>query len=158
MMKKILLLFLLLWNVRWQCTIIWSNPLECLKKSNTITQIISPEIASEADPVGKWAQVVAQKTNIYGRDITPWWSTKENTALILPKVKWLIDYIIGFLWTIAVIYLIYNWFLLLLDPDDDQLKKLTSRIINIARAISGIGLSWIIVSVIFWIVWLFTWT
>jgi hypothetical protein len=60
---------------------------------------------------------------------------------------------LGFLGLIALIYLIYNGFLILTAAGDDtQYKKGLQSIKYAAIALGGIGASWLIISLIFRII------
>jgi hypothetical protein len=60
-----------------------------------------------------------------------------------------INRFLGFLALIALIYLIIQGIKLLLNPKDDEVKKIQEHIKAAARAIGGIGLSRLFVSFVF---------
>lgn len=75
-------------------------------------------------------------------------STAQNQTLQL--VKNIINYVLGFLALVALVYLIYNGFLILTAGGDDaQYKKGMGALKYAIIAIAGIGASWLIVSLIF---------
>ena len=75
-------------------------------------------------------------------------STAQSQTLQL--VQRIINYVLGFLALIALIYLIYNGFLILTAGGDDaQYKKGMGSLKYAAIAIAGVGASWLIVSLIF---------
>lgn len=76
------------------------------------------------------------------------WS-KDNVLKIIQRV---INYVLWFLAMISLILIIYNWFVLLLSPKDENTKKAKEIIVKIIRAIWGIWISWIIISSIFWVI------
>lgn len=80
----------------------------------------------------------------------------EAKSSLLESIQSVLNRILGFLAMIAVIYLIIQGIQLLLTPKDDEVKKIRTRISSAARAIGGIGLSWLIVSFLFYIVKIFT--
>lgn len=81
-------------------------------------------------------------------------STAQNQTLQI--VKNIINYVLGFLALIALVYLIYNGFLILTAAGDDaQYKKGMKSIEYAVIAIAGIGASWFIVSLIFRLINLF---
>ena len=74
--------------------------------------------------------------------------TAKTTALQV--IKNVVNYALGLLSLVALVYLIYNGFLILTAAGDDtQYKKGLKSIKNALVAIAGIGASWLIVSVIF---------
>lgn len=75
-------------------------------------------------------------------------TTAQNQTLQL--VKNIINYVLGFLALVALVYLIYNGFLILTaGGDDTQYKKGMWSLKYAVIAIAGIGASWLIVSLIF---------
>lgn len=80
------------------------------------------------------------------------WS-KNN---LLEMIQRVVNYVLWFLALISLILIIYNGFVLLLSPKDENVKKAREVIIKILWAIWGIWFSWLIVSSIFWIIWRFT--
>lgn len=82
-------------------------------------------------------------------------STAQSQTLQL--VKRIVNYVLGFLALIALIYLIYNGFLILTAGGDDaQYKKGMGSLKYAAIAIAGVGASWLIVSLIFRLIALIT--
>ncbi|HMS91654.1 MAG TPA: hypothetical protein PKC87_05515, partial [Candidatus Absconditabacterales bacterium] len=68
-------------------------------------------------------------------------------------IKNMINYALGMLALIALVYLIYHGFLILTaSGDDTQYKKGLSGIKYAAIAIAGIGASRLVVSAIFWLI------
>jgi hypothetical protein len=75
-------------------------------------------------------------------------TSAQNQTLQL--VKNIINYALGFLALIALIYLLYNGFLIMTAGGDDaQYKQGIKSLQYAAIAIAGIGASWLIVSIIF---------
>lgn len=75
-------------------------------------------------------------------------TSAQNQTLQL--VKNIINYVLGFLALVALVYLIYNGFLILTaGGDDTQYKKGIASLKFAIIAIVGIGASWLIVSMIF---------
>lgn len=75
-------------------------------------------------------------------------STAQNQTLQL--VKNIINYVLGFLALVALVYLIYNGFLILTAGGDDaQYKKGMGSLKYAMIAIAGVGASRLIVSLIF---------
>ena len=87
--------------------------------------------------------------------ITSYQNAQTRTMGIIKKA---LNYLLWSLSLIALIYLIYHGFLILTAAGDDaQYKKWLSGIKYAAIAISGIGASWLIVSIIFWLINLIIW-
>ncbi len=77
-------------------------------------------------------------------------TSAQNQTLQL--VKNIINYVLGFLALVALIYLMYNGFLILTaGGDDTQYKKGIKSLQYAIIAIVWVGASWLIVSVIFWL-------
>ena len=73
-------------------------------------------------------------------------------------IKNIINYALGMVSLVALIYLIYHGFLILTATGDEtQYKKGLKGIKFAAIAIAGIGMSWLIVSAIFWLIALIIW-
>lgn len=74
-------------------------------------------------------------------------------------IKNILNYALGMLWLIALVYLIYHGFLIVTAAGDDtQYKKWLSGVKYAAIAIAGIGVSWLVVSWIFWLLNLIIWS
>lgn len=73
-------------------------------------------------------------------------------------IKSIINYALSLLALIALVYLIYHGFLILTAAGDDtQYKKWLKWVKFAAIAIAGIWASWLIVSLIFWLIFLIIW-
>lgn len=84
-----------------------------------------------------------------GDKISSYEVAKNKTMQVIKNI---INYALWFLALIALVYLIYHGFLILTAAGDDtQYKKGLSGIKYAAIAIVGIGMSWLIVSWIFWL-------
>lgn len=81
-------------------------------------------------------------------------SSYENAQTkTLNVIKSIINYALGMLSLVALIYLIYHGFLIVTAAGDDtQYKKGMSGLKFAAIAIAGIGASWFIISAIFWLI------
>lgn len=111
--------------------------------------------AIDGNPIREWAKAIAD--GIWGiktADISTFDDAK-NTLLV--SIQFWINRFIWFLALIAVIYLIIQWIQLLINPKDDEVKKIRTRISTAAWAIWWIWLSWIVVSFIFFIVKRIVW-
>jgi len=73
-------------------------------------------------------------------------------------IKSFINYALGMVSLVALVYLLYHGFLILTAAGDEtQYKKGLKGLKFAAIAIAGIWLSWLIVSFIFWIIALVIW-
>ncbi len=103
------------------------------------------------DPLRQGASTIAE--GIWGIKSDNGGTFEEAKTSLLSSIQLAINWFLGFLALVAVIYLIIQGIQLLLNPQkDDELKKIRTRIESAARAIWGIGLSRLIVSFIFYIV------
>jgi hypothetical protein len=137
-------------NWAWSCNSLSSDPYSCLTKDTK--NVISEDIAWSNDPLIKWAQEIANQTNIYKWWIEWWANRKAIDAAIMSRIQSVLNYAISFLATVALIYLLVNWFTLLVNNDDDTQKKALSKIKTAFWAIWWIWLSRFIVSAMFWII------
>lgn len=78
---------------------------------------------------------------------------------VMDVIKNMINYALWMLALVALVYLIYHGFLIVTaSGDDTQYKKGLAGIKYAAIAIAGIGVSWLVVSAIFWLIALIIWT
>lgn len=118
------------------------------------------------DPLRDWAyNIIDAEAWTWGLswDIVGIWdkiSSHENAQnKTLQVIKNLLNYALGMLWLVALIYLIYHGFLIVTAAGDDtQYKKWLSGVKYAAIAIVGIGVSWLVVSWIFWLLDLVIWS
>lgn len=102
------------------------------------------------DPLSQWAKELGPDWVKWISDKGEWFiDAKDN---LLKTTQRVINYLLGFLAFISLILLIYNWFVFLLSPKDENIKKAKDIIIKILWALVGIGISWILVTSIFWII------
>lgn len=86
--------------------------------------------------------------------------TEHKTAMdsTLNFIKKIVNYLLWFLWLIALLFMIYHWFLMLTAAGDDaQYKKWLKSIKYAAIAIWWVWISWLFVSFIFWLISKFIW-
>ncbi|MFZ2150869.1 MAG: pilin [Candidatus Absconditicoccaceae bacterium] len=77
--------------------------------------------------------------------------TAMNSTMAI--IKNIINYALGLVSVIALVYLIYHGFLMVTAAGDDtQYKKGMKGLKFAAIALVGIGLSWLVISFIFWII------
>jgi hypothetical protein len=75
----------------------------------------------------------------------------------LQIIRNLVNYALGLVSLVALIYLIYHGILILTAMGDDKRYKEGLKGIQFAAiALIGIGLSWIVISTIFWMINKFT--
>jgi hypothetical protein len=86
-------------------------------------------------------------------------SSHENAqSKTMDVIKNILNYVLGMLALVALIYLIYHGFLIVTAAGDEaQYKKWLKGVQYAAIAIAGIGASWLIVSAIFWLLALMIW-
>jgi len=78
---------------------------------------------------------------------------QEAQENVLNIIKNIINYALGALWLIALIYLIAHWFMIVTAAgDDEKYKKGLKGIKYAAIAMIGIGLSFFVISMVFRII------
>lgn len=100
-----------------------------------------------ADAANDWAKPGAD-TNMVGDG-----SQTLTWAAFLDTLKNAVNWLLGILATVALVFCLYGWFLMVTSAGDE--KKYSSGLNVLKYAGIGlaiIGLSWMIVSVIFWFV------
>ena len=96
-----------------------------------------------------------EPTNDYWLVWTDQQFSDYNAALtkILTVIQNIVNYALWLLWVIALIYLIIHWFMIMTaGGDDSKSKKWFKWVKNAFLALGGIGLSWIIISFILWVI------
>jgi len=143
------------WLNLWQDDVIFNidpeNALNVYDNNNPIS-----------DPLRQWAYKIidADSTNTIS-DQELWWivnpgpiqdhSTAMNSTMTI--IKNLINYALWLLSLIALVYLIYHWFLMVTAAwNDTQYKKWVKWLRLAVIALAWIWFSWLIVSFIFWII------
>jgi hypothetical protein len=82
----------------------------------------------------------------------PWSTAMKNDSLIV-SVKVFINRVLWLLWLIALLVLLYGWFQMVTAAGDDGKYKKWFKILQQAGMwLIFIWLSWLFVSVIFWII------
>ena len=142
----------LFWNWQWWMSL-WNNQ-----------TIYNTEITSIVNTEYEWTTIDHNPIEIWISRITRWnnWNglvgvdtdnpiTDYNIALnkILQIIQNIINYILGLLSVVAIIYLlIHGYIVLTAGGDDSKVKKWLKWIKNAFIAIAWIALSWIIISFI----------
>ncbi len=115
----------------------------------------------DVDPIRQWAHHIINAYSGDENSIAEWivWNDKEisdhTTAVTstLQIIKNIINWALWMLALVALIYILIQWFIMLTAAGDDaKLKKWWKWIKRACIAIAGIGLSWFIVTFIFWII------
>lgn len=87
--------------------------------------------------------------------ILNFWQAKNQTLQLVHNI---INYLLSFVALIVFVYLIYEWYkVVVAGTDEEAYKEALKKVKNAAIAITGIALSWFIVSFIFYIlsvIWL----
>lgn len=102
------------------------------------------------DPLRDWAKVFSEGIEGIGNPDINWFTQAKDS--LLQSIQISINRFLGFLALVAVIYLIIQGIQLLINPKDDEVKKIQTRIQNTARVLWWIWASWLFVSFIFRIV------
>lgn len=143
------------WLQLWQDDIILNtdidNALDVYDNNNPIT-----------DPLRQWAYKIidADSTNTISNQELWWivnpgliqdhWTAMNSTMAIIKNI---INYALWLVSVIALVYLIYHWFLMVTAAwDDTQYKKWMKWLKFAAIALVWIWLSWLVISFIFWII------
>ena len=148
-------------NVSWQWLELWQdetilnvdsdNSLDVYDNNNPIS-----------DPLRQWVYKIidADSTDTISNQelwgivnpglIQNHWTAMNSTMTI---VKNIINYALWLLSLIALVYLIYHWFLMVTAAwNDTQYKQLIKWLKLAAIALAWIWLSWLIISFIFWLI------
>ncbi len=110
---------------------------------------------------------VFTKDNQYKNPTNEWgssnidviWSWAWQQDAFVNVIKWAINWMLGILALIALIILLYGGFQMVTSAGDED--KYTSWFTILKHAATGlilIGIAWFIVSIIFWLVNLLTWS
>ena len=115
-----------------------------------------------SDPLRQWAYKIidADTTNTISNQelwwiVNPWLIQNHATALssTMAILKNIINYSLWLVSLIALIYLMYHWFLMVTAAwDDTQYKKGIKWLKLAAVALTGIWMSWLLVSFILWLI------
>ena len=115
-----------------------------------------------SDPLRQWIQKVIDadpENTDPGLEIwwvlNPWLIQNHSTAMnsTMTIVKNLINYALWLLSLIALVYLLYHWFIIVTAAwDDTQYKKWIKWLRLATIALTWIWLSWLLVSFIFWLI------
>lgn len=163
---SISVLFLIVWNIV-IFTNVWGQWLY-LGSDNTILNVDSDLVLDVydnnnpiTDPVRQWIEKVVDANDDNNPDqkliwvINPWLISDHETAMnsTMQIIKNLINYALGLLSLIALIYLIYHGFLMLTAAGNDTQYKTGFKWLKFAIiALVWVWLSWLMVSFIFWII------
>ena len=116
------------------------------------TPKMSGEKISDTDPISSWSKVMWDKSVwiLHLPEVTNY-----NTELwyFLALIKIAINWILGILASVALVYMLYCWFLVLSSwSDDKNVSKGKKWIRTAAVAIAWIWLAWLIISAMIWFV------
>lgn len=125
-----------------------------MRKSMTVEK---PRIYDDGETIDMEAipQWIAQKTNRFAWILQFPERTDYTTSLwyALSLIQISINWILGILATIALIYMLYCWFLVFSSwTDDKNAQKGRKWISTAAIALAWIGLSWLVVSAMIWFI------
>ena len=100
---------------------------------------------------GKWANPAADENLV-------WAGQKLTGSAILDTIKNAINWILGILATIALVICLYGWFKMVTAAGDEKKYGEWLKVLKYAAiGLAIIGLSWMIVSVVFWFVGTLSW-
>lgn len=123
----------------------WFDPIDDPYKNIKSTDVV--DASKLDDPLRNGIDAIGQGVGgIKNDEITGFTDAKDT---LLSGIQNGINRFLGFLALIALIYLIIQGIKLLLNPKDDEVKKIQGHIKAAARAIGGIGLSRLFVSFVF---------
>jgi len=108
---------------------------------------------------GTYMVIDDESSNEVNGIVNEWKIQTHNEAKdnILNIIKNIVNYALGMLWLVALIYLIYNWFLMVTAWwKDDQFKKWIKWLRTAAIALWWIWVSFFIISFIFYLIKYFT--
>ncbi len=109
-----------------------------------------------------WSITLAQRWAVTGVTgvVLPWTTgatTAWSDALVVTTIQSAINRVLGILALIALLILLYAWFLMLTAAgEDDRYNKWFTILKQVAVWLAMIGLAWIIVSMIFRLINLIT--
>ena len=100
--------------------------------------------------IGRWVGDADSWDKIYYEELD---NTSDSRAATADYVRALVNYALAVLWLVALIYILYHWFLTVTASwDDDQAAKWRKWIKYWSFALAGVGLAWFVVSILVWIV------
>lgn len=100
--------------------------------------------------IGRWVGDADSGDKIYYEELDNTWDSRAATA---NYVRALVNYALAVLWLVALLYILYHWFLTVTATwDDDQAAKWWKWIKYWSLALVWVGLAWFVVSIIVWIV------
>ncbi len=151
-MKKILLIiigFLCLWNVFASIdgyTVDEITPIKWTDNNVVNTGLVT------WDPLREWS--MNPWTKLKETLNTPQLTTSQAKWDTLSLIKWIINYGLGLLWLIALVYLIIHWFMMVTAAwNDEKYKKWFQWVKYWTIALLGIWVSWFIVSLILYLIY-----
>ncbi len=113
---------------------------------------VGNEYISSADPIWSWSSLMSKKSTwiLHLPQRTNYeWELWYLLAIIQIAVNW----ILGILASVVLVYTLYCWFLILSSwSDDKNVSKGKKWIKTAAIAIAWIWLAWLIISVMIWFI------
>jgi preprotein translocase subunit Sss1 len=87
------------------------------------------------------------------KDVNLIWTDTQQKDAVVNVVKWWVNWVLGILSLIALIIIMYGWFLMVTSAgDDDAYSKGFTILKYAAIGLMLIGVAWFIVSIIFWLI------
>ena len=129
----------------------WFDQIEDPYKNIKSTDVI--DSTKLDDPIRNGIKAIGEGVwGIKNSEITGFNDAKDT---LLGGIQNGINWFLGFLALIALIYLIIQGIQLLLNPKDDEVKKIQDHIKAAVWAIGGVGLSRLFVTFVFRAIWQF---
>ncbi len=113
-----------------------SNPIDPLK-----TVVIDQQAQNDS--------FIEQVLKVFGFDVGSlgWGSTPDS---IFTYIQMLVNIALSLLALVSVIILIYNFFMIFFEKEKDGVENAKKAVKRVAIVIIVIGLSWLVVSFLFW--------
>jgi preprotein translocase subunit Sss1 len=88
------------------------------------------------------------------KDFAIWWVTEDKEEGFIDNVvKSFVNWTLGILWLIALLMVLYGWFMMLTSRDsEDGYNKWWTILKNALIGLFIIGVAWFIISLIFWLI------
>lgn len=134
-------------------TCLWFN--RFLDNDSILTQdekdVIGTKLEESDDPLRDGSFLIGDSVdNIYNEELTDTQTSREKTTRY---IKGPINYFLWIVGLFALIYLIYHGLLTVMSgSDEEQQKKWLAGVKFGAIAIIGLGVTWFLLSLIFWLI------
>ncbi len=136
-----------------------NNPLWSKHQERTSSPIVNEEVISQNDSIWQWSMTIGEKSNwILHFSLPEAADYDTKLGYVLTLIQIIINRTLGILTFVALVYMLYCWFLILSAwSDDKNASKGKGWIKTAAVALVWIGLSWLIISAMIWFINNITW-